>query len=167
MLALGAPSEAFFAGVRRVHPRHLASTFQPHFAQHRNRLVRVHALPFLAIAVLYVYQQGVTSNGLKLLYLPGSSSFIDEIYSDSSDLARFQSFSSSITNMQVLAGFNLANGFYAITQYGANNTPPESMPYFFVRTNSQYFLSTYDSRETNVSNIKSFLNTHFITNLIQ
>ena len=117
--------------------------------------------------LLAIYQQGITSNSLKHLYLPGSQSFIDEIYSDAGNLARFQSFSSSITNMQVLMGFDLANGFYAITQYGATNSRPEQMPYFFVQTNGQYFLSTYDSGETNVSNIEVFLNTHSVTHLLQ
>lgn len=116
--------------------------------------------------LLAVSQQGVTSNSFRQLYTPSSQSFIDEIFTNADTSARLYSFGQSITNMQVLMGLDLSNGFYAVTSFCSSNNPPDKMPYFFVQTNGQYFLSYYESSETNLSNIAVFLNTHSVTNLL-
>ncbi|MBA4146745.1 MAG: hypothetical protein H0X66_01425 [Verrucomicrobia bacterium] len=80
--------------------------------------------------LLAVYQQGVTSNKVAALYTPDSQEFLDEIFTDAEVTTRFKEFSSSITNMQVLMGFDLSNGFYAITSFGSTGNPPDKMPFF-------------------------------------
>ena len=91
--------------------------------------------------------------------LPNRNRTSIEIFTNSVEIARFQSFSSSMTNKEVLIGFDLPSGFVAITSYGATGRPPSTLPYFFVHTNGQYLLSSYLSDETDVSNILMFFDT--------
>lgn len=116
--------------------------------------------------LLAVYQQGVTSNSIKQLYTPSSQSFIDDIFTNADATSRFYSFGRSITNMDVLLGFDDANGFFAVTSYGSSGNAPDTMPYFLVKTNGQYLLSYRESNETNTSNIGTFLNTSSVSNLV-
>jgi hypothetical protein len=117
--------------------------------------------------LLAVYHQGASSNSVKSLYTSDSQEFIDEIFTDAESTTRFQHFAASITNMQVLIGFDHGNGFYAITEFKTHKDPSDKMPYFFAQqANGKYLLSAFESTATNVSNIEVFLNTHSVTNLL-
>jgi hypothetical protein len=116
--------------------------------------------------LLAVYQQGTSSNSIRQLYTAESQPFMDEIFTNADGTSRLRNFGLSVTNMQVLLGFNWSNGFFAVTAFGSQENPYDTMPYYFVQTNGQYLLSEFEMGEPKLANIGVFLNTHSVTNLL-
>jgi hypothetical protein len=116
--------------------------------------------------LLAVYQQGASSNTIRQLYTFESQPFMDEVFTNADGTSRLHSFGLSITNMQVLLGFNWSNAFYAVTAFGSQGNPVDTMPYLFVQTNGQYLFSEFEIEDPKLQNIGVFLNTHSVTNLL-
>jgi hypothetical protein len=116
--------------------------------------------------LLAVYQQGATSNSIRGLYSAESQPFIDEVY-NTNGTSRLYTFGLSVTNMQVLLGFNWSNGVYAVAALGSQGNPVDTMPYFFIHTNCQYLLSEFDIADPKLINIGIFLNTNSVTDLLR
>lgn len=118
--------------------------------------------------LLAVYHQGAASNAVAALYAPSSQSFLDSVYTNAEIETSFQLFATSITNMNILLGYEATNGFIGVTSYiSTNSATPETLPFYFINTNGEYLLSPFDNQIPRDANIGTFLNTHSVTNLIQ
>ena len=116
--------------------------------------------------LLAAYQRGCSEKELRLLYSHNSQDYFTDIYKSKEVTDRFKSYGTSITNMNVVLGFDFASGFIAFVKidhaYGSQKDP-----LYFVKSNNKYLLSTYTSDETNINNIMVYLSSSSVTNLIK
>ena len=118
--------------------------------------------------MLAVSQQGAVSNKMSSLYSVGSQSYIDSIYTNATTFASFRAFSTSITNMQALMGYEASGGFIAITSIQTTDSAvADILPFYLVKSNNVYLLSSFDSSDSREANIGVFLNSHSVTNLLK
>ena len=116
---------------------------------------------------LAVYQQGYDQNKVRALYTDSSQEYFDKMLTNLEVAPKMKEYYSSVTGMQLLLGFNLDGGYVAFVNEAGPAAAKHPMPYFLVKTNGVYRLSTNNNDSKMLLNIWVFFNTHTAAELVK
>lgn len=117
-----------------------------------------------------VLQHQSPEKEMRSLYTASSKGFLDELYSNKEFIARYQQLGSTLTNVEVMLGFDFKDGTmgYAKIQWKNDRTNGNTViPLYFVNEHQKYSLSSLDGNATNVLPLLEFLSSPASTNLIR
>lgn len=117
--------------------------------------------------LLAIYQQGSDEKKIRSLYTASSQAFFDKIYGTPEMTSKMQAHGSSMANMQAVLGFDFDAGFVAFIKVTKTSGTTYMNPFYLVKTNGAYLLSTFNNNSKMIQNIEVFFNTHSATDLIK
>ena len=77
-------------------------------------------------------------------------------------IAKMQTHGSSMANMQAILGFDFDGGFVAFMKVTKTSGTSYVNPFYLVKTNGVYLLSTFNNNSKMIQNIEVFFNTHSV-----
>ena len=127
--------------------------------------------PWMTLTELLAAFQQRDLDAVKALYTDASQGLINEWLADSEIAEQFTQFMKSVIGIEILLGFEYKEGFLAVVtiDYGRGNEQPMDLtPYYFVRSGSEYLLSTVTLDDAMSTNISIFLQLgHPVEELLQ
>jgi len=117
--------------------------------------------------LLAVYQQGYDQKKVRALYTDSSQEYFDKMFTNQAAAAQMKEYYSSVTGMQALLGFEFAGGYVAFVNESSPAAAKHPMPYYLVKTNGVYRLSTFDNDSKMLINLWVFFATHTAAELIR
>ena len=90
------------------------------------------------------------------------------VFTNSATETYYRDYAHSFTKISVLMGYEMTNAYVAIVTIKTKASPtPDVLPFFFVKSNGSYFLSSYTFLSPREQNIGVFLNSHSAGDLIR